>query len=115
VQDVPPFVTVDGTSGCIVGLNLIGLRRGGYAASEIAELKSAYRLIYRSGLKFNDLLRELQTRFTAGPAAAYFPFLSQGKRGFVQERRMPPGATLKLRRVDDDEQQAFDHDRKAAG
>jgi UDP-N-acetylglucosamine acyltransferase len=115
VQDVPPFVTVDGTTGCIVGLNLIGLRRGGYAASEIAELKSAYRLIYRSGLKFEDMLRELQARYTSGPAAAFSPFLSQGKRGFVQERRMPPGATLKLRRVDEDEQQAFERDRKAAG
>ena len=32
VQDVPPFVTVDGTTGCIVGLNLVGcaaMVRGG--------------------------------------------------------------------------------------
>ena len=106
VQDVPPFVTVDGTTGCIVGLNLVGLRRNGYAAADIAELKAAYRLIYRSGLKFKDMLRQLEVRFTSGPAAAYFPFLTSGTRGFAQERRMPPGATLKLRRPADDEDAA---------
>jgi UDP-N-acetylglucosamine acyltransferase len=115
VQDVPPFVTVDGISGCIVGLNLVGLRRNGFAAAEIADLKAAYRLIYRSGLKFTEILRQLQQRFSSGPAAAYYTFLSQGTRGFSQERRMPPGATLKLRRVDDEEPQQFGQDRKAAG
>ncbi len=80
VQDVPPFVTVDGTTGCIVGLNLVGLRRNGYAAADIAELKAAYRLIYRSGLKFKDMLRQLEVRFSSGPAAVYFPFLTSGTR-----------------------------------
>jgi UDP-N-acetylglucosamine acyltransferase len=116
VQDVPPFVTVDGISSCIVGLNLVGLRRGGYKAAEIAELKAAYRLIYRSGLKFADILRQLSVRFSSGPAAAYHAFFSTGTRGFAQERRMPPGATLKLRRpADDEESQIFEQDRKAAG
>jgi len=116
VQDVPPFVMVDGISSCIVGLNLVGLRRGGFAQEEIAELKAAYRTIYRSGLKFTEILRQLQLRFPTGPAAAYHPFLSQGTRGFSQERRMPPGATLKLRRpADDDDLHVFERDRKAAG
>ena len=53
VQDVPPFVMVDGISSCIVGLNLVGLRRSGFSPAEIAELKAAYRLIYRSGLSFS--------------------------------------------------------------
>jgi UDP-N-acetylglucosamine acyltransferase len=116
VQDVPPFVTVDGLSSCIVGLNLIGLRRAGFPPAEIAELKSAYRLIYRSGLKFTEILRQLQLRYPTGPAADYHVFLSQGTRGFSQERRMPPGATLKLRRpADDEESHGYGRDRKAAG
>jgi hypothetical protein len=42
--------------------------------------------------------------------------MSQSKRGFSQERRMPPGATLKLRRpADDDEHRFVEQDRKAAG
>jgi UDP-N-acetylglucosamine acyltransferase len=103
VQDVPPFVMVDGHSGLIVGLNLIGLRRNGFDAAAIAQLKAAYRLIYRRGLRWVDVLEQLQLEFPSGPASEFHPFLSRGTRGFIQERRMPPGATLKLRRASDDE------------
>ena len=103
VQDVPPYVTVDGQSGLIVGLNLVGLRRNGYTSEDITQLKAAYRLIYRHGLRWVDVLEQLKQEFTSGPAADFYPFLSQGTRGFVQERRLPPTATLKLRRASDDE------------
>ena len=103
VQDVPPFVMVDGASGYIVGLNLVGLRRNGLSPHDVAQLKLAYRVIYRSGLKWAAILEQLKTQFAEGPAAEFHKFLTQGTRGFVQERRMPPGATLKLRRATDDE------------
>ncbi|MEX0676654.1 MAG: acyl-ACP--UDP-N-acetylglucosamine O-acyltransferase [Pirellulales bacterium] len=103
VQDVPPYVMVDGHSGLIVGLNLVGLRRNGFGAEEVAQLKAAYRLIYRRGLRWVEVLEALKREFPSGPAAYFHPFLSQGTRGFIQERRMPPNATLKLRRASDDE------------
>ncbi len=103
VQDVPPYVMIDGHSGLIVGLNLVGLRRNGYDAEEIGQLKAAYRLIYRRGLRWNEVLDQLKHEFQSGPAADFYPFLSQGTRGFIQERRIPPNATLKLRRASDDE------------
>ncbi len=103
VQDVPPFVTIDGQSGMVVGLNLVGLRRSGFATAEIAQLKNAYRLIYRRGLRWVEVLEQLKAEFSTGPAADFHPFFSQGTRGFVQERRTPPKATLKLRRVTDDD------------
>ena len=103
VQDVPPYVMVDGHSNLIVGLNLVGLRRNGYSADDVAQLKAAYRLIYRRGLRWNEVLETLQKEFPTGAAAEFHPFLSQGTRGFIQERRMPPTATLKLRRAADDE------------
>ena len=103
VQDVPPYVTVDGSSGLIVGLNLVGLRRNGFTSDEITELKAAYRVIYRSGLMWQEVLAELKKQFVDGPAAVFYEFLSQGTRGFVQERRMPPMATLKLRRAEEEE------------
>ncbi len=105
VQDVPPYMMVDGNSGCIVGLNLVGLRRNGFVAEEVLELKQAYRLVYRGGLKWTEVLAELKRRYTAGPAAELPKFLAEGTRGFVQERRLPPGATLKLRRAGEDEEE----------
>lgn len=104
VQDVPPYMMVDGVTGCIVGLNLVGLRRNGFRADEVLQLKTAYRLIYRSGLKWTEVLDQLKRRFDVGAAAEFHRFLSHGTRGFVQERRMPPNATLKLRRAADDDQ-----------
>jgi len=100
---VPPYVTVDGGTGLIVGLNLVGLRRNGFTSDEISELKAAYRVIYRSGLMWSEVLTELKKQFTNGPAASFHEFLSQGSRGFVQERRVPPAATLRIRRDEEEE------------
>ena len=107
VQDVPPYVTVDGLSSLVVGLNKVGLRRAGYDQSTIQQLMAAYRVIYRSGLRWVEVLEQLRTRFPVGPAAAFYEFLSTTARGIVSERRAPPGATIKLREsveVDPDEE-----------
>ncbi|MCE5269361.1 MAG: acyl-ACP--UDP-N-acetylglucosamine O-acyltransferase [Planctomycetaceae bacterium] len=96
-QDVPPYVTVDGMSTMVVGLNKIGLRRAGYDQAAIQELMAAYRVIYRSGLRWVDILEQLRTRFPTGPAALFYEFLSTTARGVISERRAPPGATIKLR------------------
>jgi UDP-N-acetylglucosamine acyltransferase len=95
-QDVPPYVTVDGQSSLVVGLNNVRLKRGGMSDAEILELKEAYRVIYRSGLRWAELQAALAERFKTGPAAAFAPFFAAGKRGFVSERRTPDSATLKL-------------------
>jgi UDP-N-acetylglucosamine acyltransferase len=97
VQDVPPYVTVDGLSSLIVGLNKIGLRRAGYNQATIQEIMKAYRVVYRSGLPWAEILEQLRTEFPTGPAAAFYEFLSTTARGIVSERRAPPGATIKLR------------------
>jgi len=105
VQDVPPYMMVDGMSGCIVGLNTVGLRRSGHTTADINDLKAAYRIIYRRGLAWTEVLATLHKEFPRGPAAHLTRFLACGTRGFCQERRGPPPATLRLR-VAEDEQPA---------
>jgi UDP-N-acetylglucosamine acyltransferase len=100
-KDVPPFVTIDGLSSYVVGLNQIGLRRAGHA-DEISRLKDAYRVIYRSGLTWNEILARLREEFADGLAAQFHQFLSTTTRGIICERRPPPGATIKLRQESDD-------------
>lgn len=95
-QDVPPYVTVDGQSSLIVGLNKVGLKRAGFTDVDMKQLKEAYRVIYRSGARWNDVVAAIKSQFPTGAAAAFGEFFSEGKRGFVQERRTPPSATLKL-------------------
>ena len=47
-RDVPPFCMVHGRNE-LAGLNVIGLRRGGFTADERADIKRAYHLLFRSG------------------------------------------------------------------
>jgi len=96
-KDIPPFVTLDGLSSHVVGLNSIGLRRAGFRSEELSQLKSAYRVIFRSGLAWNEILLRLQVEFTTGPAAQFHQFLSTTTRGIMTERRLPPGAVVRLR------------------
>lgn len=99
VQDVLPFVTIDGDSGAVVGLNRVGLRRSGMSRDEMAEIKEAYRIIYRSGESFAERLAMLSERFQEGPAAELEPFLRDTSRGYARERRSPPGGTIRV--IDD--------------
>jgi UDP-N-acetylglucosamine acyltransferase len=95
-RDIPPFVMVDGVSTGIAGLNRVGLKRAGYASDAIAQIKAAYRLIYRSGLPWTKILDYLAVDFPTGPAAKFREFFLGGSRGFVPARRVPSGATLLL-------------------
>jgi UDP-N-acetylglucosamine acyltransferase len=104
-RDVPPFVTIDGQSSYVVGLNQVGLKRAGYDAKSIARLKEAYRVIYRSGLIWKEILAALQEQFHDEAAAEFLPFLASSKRGIIPERRMPPGATIRIHTVEDQEAQ----------
>jgi len=97
VKDVPPYVTIDGLSSLVVGLNQVGLRRAGFSVEEIRGLKAAYRVIYRSDLTWNEILVRLREEFAEDPATQFYQFLSTTTRGIVPERRLPPGATIKLR------------------
>jgi UDP-N-acetylglucosamine acyltransferase len=107
VQDIPPFMLVDGQSGCIVGLNVVGLRRSGHTPEDIAALKNAYKVIYRRGLPWREVLETLRSEFTGQAVGHLLAFLSSGTRGFVQERRAPPNPMLKLRVPDDDAEAAL--------
>lgn len=108
IKDVPPFVTVDGLSSYVVGLNQVGLRRAGYTSEQVAVLKAAYRVLYRSGLRWVDALAKLEAEFSEEPAARFYRFCEATTRGIIAERRMPPGATIKLR-LDEPEQEPFLH------
>ncbi|WP_158265036.1 acyl-ACP--UDP-N-acetylglucosamine O-acyltransferase [Blastopirellula marina] len=86
VQDVPPFVTVDGCSSLVVGLNLVGLKRNGFDSESIRELKNAYRILYRSNLTNGEALEKIRMDFAGKPAEHFHTFLAPSKRGFIQAR-----------------------------
>ncbi|HMC10722.1 MAG TPA: acyl-ACP--UDP-N-acetylglucosamine O-acyltransferase [Pirellulaceae bacterium] len=114
-QDVPPFVMVEGsTSSQVIGLNKVGIRRNGYTPEQIVQLKEAYRVIYREGRRWSDVLAMLKADYSTGPAAAFHEFFKTGKRGFVQERRISRRATLKIADPGQDESEQNEGRRREA-
>src|SRR6185295_4379302 len=49
VQDVPPYMILEGHPSRVRGVNKIGLARGGHPVDAIEALEVAFRRIYRSG------------------------------------------------------------------
>lgn len=58
-RDVPPYMLVEGSPSRVRSLNLVGLKRAGMTASELADLKKAFRILYRSGFTLNQALEQL--------------------------------------------------------
>lgn len=60
-KDVLPFIMVSGHMAKPHGLNTEGLKRRGYSAESIANLKKAYKLIYRSGLTLEQAIEKIES------------------------------------------------------
>ena len=85
-KDVAPYVTIDGGTNRVVGLNLVGIRRAGIAADKIRQLKAAYRLVFRSGLPWEQRIARLRQEFSTGPAGRFREFFQDSVRSYCQER-----------------------------
>src|SRR5690606_239589 len=55
-KDVPPYVKAAGDPLRLFGLNSVGLQRRGFSESERAELRRAYRMLFRSKANLRDAL-----------------------------------------------------------
>ncbi len=86
-RDIPPFVLVDGTTNCLVGLNSVGLRRASIPPRVRVDLKEAYRIAFRSELPLEVRMRDLKMRFPEDPVRKVWEFLATSTRGVLQDRR----------------------------
>jgi UDP-N-acetylglucosamine acyltransferase len=91
---VPPFVIAasdkSGNKATPHGINVEGLRRRGFDAAQIAALRQAYKLLYKSDLSFDDARQEISALLgqsdavTAAPLQSFVEFLSATQRGIVR-------------------------------
>jgi UDP-N-acetylglucosamine acyltransferase len=58
-KDVPPYMMVDGNPLAVRGFNAEGLRRRGFSAERIAQVKQMHRLLYRKGLTLEQAKAEI--------------------------------------------------------
>jgi UDP-N-acetylglucosamine acyltransferase len=60
VQDVPPYMLVDGNPAQTRTVNKVGLDRNGVSEAAQAALKQAYRILFREGLTVSNALARLE-------------------------------------------------------
>jgi UDP-N-acetylglucosamine acyltransferase len=84
-SDVPPFFMYADYNVAAKGLNLVGLKRAGFAAAEIHALKTAYKILYRSGLKLEEALRRIEAEIPTEHAAHLVRFIRSSERGICRE------------------------------
>ncbi len=83
-QDVPPFTIAHGDRAKTVGLNLVGLQRRGFDEETIRQLKQAYRLIFRSGLRLEEALAKVSELDGGAELQLLVDFIRCSERGIAR-------------------------------
>ena len=84
-SDVPPYFMYSDFNVAAKGLNLVGLRRAGFTNQEIAALKQAYKILYRSGLKLEEALTRIERELDTAQTKHLVEFVRASKRGICRE------------------------------
>jgi len=66
-KDVPAYLTIAGRPATPRGVNAEGLKRRGFDAEQIKNVRDAYRTLYRRGLKLEEALADLAARVPDQP------------------------------------------------
>ncbi|HEY5752432.1 MAG TPA: acyl-ACP--UDP-N-acetylglucosamine O-acyltransferase [Chthoniobacterales bacterium] len=84
-KDVPPFTIAAGRNG-VAGLNIVGLRRAGFDMAARAEIKEAWKLVFRSGQNVRQALVSARERTWRAETESFFCFIESSKRGICDLR-----------------------------
>ena len=84
-SDLPPYFLYSGFNVVAKGLNLVGLKRAGFSLEEVKQLKAAYKLLYRSGLKLDNALERIGAEVPSCYTQHLIEFVRRSKRGICRE------------------------------
>ena len=84
-KDIPPYVTAAGYDAKPHGINAEGLKRRGFSADSILQIKRAYKALYRNGLTLEEAKIELAAMQVTTPEIGLLTdFLNVSTRGIVR-------------------------------
>lgn len=84
-RDVPAYTTAAGSPAVPRGINSEGLKRRGFDAEQIRNIKDAYRLVYRKGLKLAEAIAEIAERSkTQVELELFLESLRSSERGLIR-------------------------------
>ncbi|MGA2243288.1 MAG: acyl-ACP--UDP-N-acetylglucosamine O-acyltransferase [Verrucomicrobiota bacterium] len=85
VQDVPPFMIVDGNPGETRTINKVGLERHGVSEEAQNALRHAYKILFREGLTIPNALAKIESELPKLPEIQYLVnFVRTSERGITK-------------------------------
>ena len=82
VQDVPPFMIVDGNPAETRAVNKIGLERRGVADEVQSALRAAHKILFREGLSTTNALAKIEAELPPSPEVSHLvQFVRSSERG----------------------------------
>ncbi len=84
-QDILPFCrTVGGRPAKNYGINVIGLKRLGFAEEKIEKLKKLFRILYQSNLLLSEAIKKAENEIERDENIDYFlNFIKNSRRGVI--------------------------------
>lgn len=84
-KDIPPYVLAAGNGAQPYGINTRGLKRRQFSQASIEALRSAYKTIYKSGLKTSEAISELEDKaFHQTEVKELVSFIKTSERGIIR-------------------------------
>ena len=82
VQDIPPFMIVDGNPGVTRTINKVGLERNGVSEEAQTALKQAFKILFREGLTISNAAARIEAELPKLPEIVYLlNFVRTSERG----------------------------------
>lgn len=83
--DIPPYVTAEGRPAVPRIVNEIGLKRRGFTPEQVRNIRNAFRVLYRSGLKLTEATEKLKELALTQPELQIFvDFIEHSQRGIAR-------------------------------
>lgn len=84
-RDIPPYVMVGGRPTKPHGINIVGLERQGFGTDALRQIRKAYKIVYKSGLKLEDAIKMLDEMTVETPEISCMAnFLRQTGRSIIR-------------------------------
>jgi UDP-N-acetylglucosamine acyltransferase len=85
VQDIPPYTIAQGDRAKTVGINQVGLKRRNFSDEAVRDIKQAYKLMFRSGLRKDEALAQIEAEMKDSKEVAVFTdFIRSSERGVAR-------------------------------
>jgi UDP-N-acetylglucosamine acyltransferase len=84
-RDVPPYIMAVGRPAVPHSVNSEGLKRRGFTEEQIRNIRRAYRVLYRSGLKLQAALEELERAASSqAELRPFVDFIARSSRSLIR-------------------------------